>query len=135
MPTTKIYGYHKAVGTVSVIIATSVTVSSAGGWGQTTGSEGDGTDGIIDLTNYGWGGIATPSTFDGTVINFSAATTRGGTYYTCYDELNTALLITTSASRFTPFPARLFAMGPFIKIVTATNQATTDTVFPFILTA
>ena len=130
----KLYGYHRVTGTISVIIADNTQTSTAGGWGQTSGNETDGTDGIIDRSNYGWGGIATPSTFDGTVINFQASTSRGGTFYNVYDESNTILGITTAASRFTPFPARLFAVGPFFRLVCATAQAGTDTVFPFILT-
>lgn len=133
MPPMNLYGYHVVTGTVSIVIAASTTISSGGGWGTSGGVEGATADGIIDRSKFGWGGIACPSTFDGTVINFSASTTRAGTYYTVYDEFGVALLITTSASRVQPFPARLFAVGPFFKVVTATAQATTDTVFEFVM--
>lgn len=132
---TKLYSYHRVQGTISVILATSTTVTSAGGWRTDSGKARDATDGILDISEAGWGGLAFPSTFDGTEITFTAATKRDGTYYAVEDETGTALKMTVSAaSKFVPFPARLFACGPFIKIVCSTVQATTDTVFPFVLT-
>lgn len=130
---TKVYGYHRYIGTLTVV--SGGTTSSTGGLKQVDGVNADGTDGIIDIRDYAWGGIATPSTFDGTVITFTASTSRGGTYYACYDETGTQLSITTSSSRFQNFPSKLFSQGPFIKIVCGTSQSTSDTVFPFVVGA
>ena len=78
----KIVAYQRRTGTISIIIATSTTVSSAGGWIADSGNPRAATDGILDISDAITGGLAFPSTFDGTTVTFTATLTAGSHRYT-----------------------------------------------------
>ena len=99
-------------------IYTTVTVLS----GQTVSS-------AVDIGNYDIVGLITPSTFDGTTITLSGASTLAGTYYpvAAANTASTAYTITTTASIFTPISNLITAGLRFIKLTCGTSQSTTDT--------
>ena len=91
--------------------------------GETTSEE-------IDLSGTELVGIFVPSTFDGTTITLTAASTPGGTFVTVQDGDGNAYTITTTASRYAPIKnLALLAGVRYIKLVCGTSQSTSDTVF------
>lgn len=98
----------------SVIIANSTTVSAE-----------------IDLADYDLVGIFAPSTMDGTDITFTASETSGGTFVpvAASNAASTAYKIVTAPSTYTPIDPDVFTGLRYIKLVAATAQTTTDTLF------
>ncbi len=108
--------------TVTVTIASSTTVSSA-----------------IDLNGTTPVGIFLPSTFNGTALTFQASATSDGTYVAVEDGAASAANVTltaTAASKYIAIPAAVqdqLRGLRFLKIVTSTAQADTDTVITLAL--
>lgn len=96
--------------TVTVVIATSTTVSEA-----------------YPAQGRALFGLVIPSTFDGTVITFQVSA-DGVTYQALYDEFNTQVSMTVAASRSYNLPTAL-APWAYWKIICSSAQTTTDTVF------
>ena len=86
----------------------------------------------VDFRGYAGGGYILPSTFDGTALTFTVCDTEGGTYQTLYDQYGNALSVTVAASRSFPLPQELFGW-PFFKLVSGTNQSTSNTLIPVVL--
>jgi hypothetical protein len=117
--TDKKYSNYPVAQNLSVVIATSTTVSSE-----------------ADLGAKRLVGIHIPSTFDGTQITFQTATSSGGTYNQIITSAaGAALTFTVAASKYVALSdaeAAYFAGVKFLKIVTSTAQTTTDTVFTLV---
>lgn len=109
-------GTSEAVIPVTVVIATSTTISGA-----------------VDLSGLRNWGVLVPANFDGTQIAFQTSDTLGGTYGDVYDMTNQRVVMTLTAAtlRYYDVPGELMALR-FLRIVTLTVQATTDTVFQII---
>ena len=99
-------------------VYTTVTVAS----GQTVSS-------AVDIGKYDIVGLITPSTFDGTTVTISAATTLDGTYYpvAASNSASTAYTITTTASIFTPISNLITAGLRYVKLTCGSSQTTTAT--------
>lgn len=86
----------------------------------------------IDLGGDQLVGIFVPSTFDGTNITLTASPTSGGTFVAVQngDGDSGAYTITTTASRFVPIDNLAITAGlRFVKLVCATAQSTSPTIF------
>lgn len=70
----------------------------------------------------------TPTTFDGTVMNFKVSPTKGGTYTFAYSTASTKELTTCAANGWYPIPDNVMKAGYF-KLSCATTQTTTSSVF------
>lgn len=108
--------------TVTVTIAQSTTVSNA-----------------IDLHGCTLVGVFLPSTFNGTALTFQASTTLDGTYVAVEDGAASPANVTltaTAASKYIAIPAAIQEQlrgVRFLKVVTSTAQADTDTVLTLAL--
>lgn len=107
---------------IEKIVHHSVTITDAE---NTTPTDG------IDLYGYSLLGITFPSTFDGTTIGFTVASSLGGTYVQMLDKNGSAYSKTCAASKYLPLDPTDFAGIQFIKPVTGTNQDTSDTILTF----
>lgn len=85
------------------------------------------TSAALDCEGYTPCGVILPSTFDGTALTFSVATTSGGTYYSLCSG-GAAYSITVAASQYVALDPSIFAGVRFLKFTSGTNQAGTDTV-------
>ena len=92
------------------------------------------TSGVITVDGYSYGGFILPATFDGTAMTFTVCDTYGGTYVALEDSSGNAISLTVEASKAYAFPPELFAF-PYAKMVSGTNQSTTDTVIAVSLKA
>lgn len=110
----KKYSIYPVIQTATIVIATSTTISPE-----------------VDLSNYHLVGITAPSTMEGTDITFSGATASGGTFMSvaASNAASTAYKIVTAASTYTPVDPTIFRGLRYIKLITATVQTTTDTIF------
>lgn len=86
----------------------------------------------VDARGYSGGGYRLPSTFDGTALTFQVSEAEAGTYATLYDQYGSALSVVVAASRAYPLPQELFGW-PFFKLVSGTNQSTSNTLIPVVL--
>ena len=108
--------------TVTVTIASSTTVSNA-----------------IDLHGTTPVGIFLPSTFNGTALTFQASTAFDGTYVAVEDggaSPANVTLTATAASKYIAIPAAIQEQlrgVRFLKVVTSTAQADTDTILTLAL--
>ena len=81
----------------------------------------------VDLGGLELAGIFVPSTFDGTSISVKVAPSLTGTYVTLR-EAEADFIVTVAADRYVPIEnLALFAGVQFIKMVSGTAQATTNT--------
>ena len=81
----------------------------------------------VDLGGLELAGIFVPDTFDGTAISVKVAPSLDGTYVTLR-EADSDFSVTVAASRYVPIEnLALFAGAQYIKLVSGTAQATTDT--------
>lgn len=110
----KKYSIYPVISTCTIVIGTSTTISPE-----------------FDLSNYHLVGITAPSTMEGTNITFTGATATGGTFMSvaASNAAATAYTIVTAASTYTPIDPTVFSGLRYIKLVTATVQTTTDTIF------
>lgn len=97
-------------------------------------ASGGATSGVVTLDGYSFGGFILPSTFDGTAMTFTVCDTFGGTYVALEDATGASIALVVEASKAYSFPPELFAF-PYGKLVSGTNQSTTDTVIPVCLKA
>ena len=110
---------QQSVTDVTIVIATSTTVSGA-----------------VDLGVYRPVGLLIPATADGTVLNFQ--TSYDGTNYAdLYDDVGNKVAVTfvAATARQVALQPALFCGVRYLKIVSASAQTTTDTVFKLIAEA
>ena len=87
----------------------------------------------VDLGGLELAGIFVPDTFDGTTLTIKAAPSLNGTYVTVMEE-DADFSVTVAASRYVPIEnLALFAGAQYIKLVSGTAQATTETVLTLAL--
>jgi hypothetical protein len=101
---------------VSDILHPTVTIASGGP-----------TSGALDCGGRTLCGVYLPAEFDGTALTFSVSTALAGTYYPLCDG-GAAYSITVAASQYVRLDPSIFAGVRFIKFISGTNQATTDTI-------
>lgn len=117
MPSVSDFQPRVSFPTVTVTIASSTTVSNA-----------------IDLHGCTPCGVFLPSTFNGTALTFQAAPAFDGSYVAVEDGASSPANITltaTAASKYIAIPATVQEQlrgVRFLKIVTSTAQADTDTI-------
>ena len=83
--------------------------------------------GAVDTRGYDAFGVVVPSTFDGTEISFQVSADNS-TFQALYDITGQLVTMPVAASRSYDLPGELTAW-PYFKIVCATPQASTSTVF------
>jgi len=94
-------------------------------------ASGGTTSGAIDCEGATLCGVFLPSTFDGTTLGFTAATSAGGTYFTLHSD-GAALSLTVAASTYVALDPSIFAGVRHVKFVAGT-QSTTDTILTAVL--
>lgn len=83
----------------------------------------------IDLSGTQMTGIFVPSTFDGTIVYVQAAPEMAGTYARVVADGADVAITVTAGKPVAISNLALIAGWQYIKLETATAQATTDTVF------
>src|SRR5687768_13749974 len=97
-------------------------------------ASGSSTSAVVDLHGSELCGVFLPSTFDGTALKLQAAPAADGTFVTVENGAGTPADVTLTASshsKYVPLAAadRDAIRGlRFLKFVTASSQATTDTI-------
>ena len=87
----------------------------------------------VDLEGTGLAGLILPSTFDGTAISFKMSATLTGTYVDVQDGAGSTFTLTGAASKYVPISNLAYLAGVrFIKLVSGTAQATTDTIITLV---
>lgn len=77
--------------------------------------------------------VRTPSTFDGTTLQFTCCETVDGTYLPIHNADGTAYELTLAASRHTTVDLAKFVGVRFLKLVAGSNQTTTDTIVTLVV--
>lgn len=95
--------------TVTIVLATSTTISSA-----------------LDLGSTSLVGLRLPSNFIGTALTFTCSDTSGGTFDQLLKDDGTAYTVTCAASKYVAVDYTKFVGVNFLKLVASTVQ-TTDT--------
>jgi hypothetical protein len=125
---TKIYGYHRVEGNVTM--TDNATVSDGGGWIQSSGGGIAASDGIVWTQDLVWGAIRVPTGWVAADVAYLASETRGGTYTLVYIAAGTlarSVVGSTTVPIWIAIPDEVFRCGPFWKIQ-STNTASTATV-------
>lgn len=94
-------------------------------------ASGAASSGAIDLHGGVLYGFFLPAEFDGTALTFTAASALDGTFVAVKDSGGSAISFTVAASGYYGLKAdqRAVLKGcRFLKLVSGTNQTTTDTV-------
>jgi hypothetical protein len=81
----------------------------------------------IDLQGTFLVGLIIPANFDGTQLQWEVSR-DGITFYEDYNAAGTRMTATVTPGKACSFSAQDFAMWRFIKLVSVTTQATTDTI-------
>lgn len=94
-------------------------------------ASGAASTGAIDLHGGVLYGFYLPAEFDGTALTFATAPTIDGTYLAVKDSGGSAISFTVAASGYYGLKAdqvNVLKGCRFLKLVSGTNQSTTDTV-------
>jgi hypothetical protein len=78
-------------------------------------------------------GLRFPSQFDGTTVTFLGCDTQAGTYDPLYSDDGSLYTVTCAASRYVAVDYTKFLGVLWVKVVTGTTQATTDTIITLYL--